>query len=695
MSIDEVIITEQLYNKTHLNNLIKKLTNLHIDSAQETKLKSINKCRNKTTAYGSISISYALSPSMPGRLGYGRYISNGAIGFEFLQTEIRNYICSEYYTDIDIVNCHPVIACQYSRLKFNRPLLNLEKYVANREFYFEIMKNKAKLSCEQVKELILRLMYNGPVMENITLPDLETINMPQEILDIKDDIKMLTKFIIASGEHQLLINHLTNIKKKNMNGSLLSFIFQTEERACLKAMIKCFIENSLRPDVLCYDGCLVRGKDISDECLREAEAKVKQDTGYDITLKVKPWDSLNIEELNEDETEYLQMKIKWEENHFYFSETNSIVAESKDGYRHYGIEHAMECFGNVWKLTGKDGKEESFLAKWRKDPKRRTITDFVYKYKEDCAHYEATLFTGFEYMCHENATYDPEVIERFNELLLNLGNGCPIQHQFLLKLFAFRIKKPFEKANICTIFTGPQGVGKDTVLEFMQIIIGRKYCSMYLSDTEFWEKHDTKKEGALMMYLQEAGVSTNKTNSNALKSRITAPYIDVNPKGLKSYKVPNMAMYFMTTNESSPVKMEENDRRYYLLRAGKKNMGNTQYWKNIYTKMNTPSWIWTLGKYLECINIDDFNPNEFPETEERAVMKEMGQCPEKIFLEQFDWADNKYSCTELYTCYVTFCIENKLPYRQTSNSFGRELTKYLNDLVKRRILDGKSVYCKV
>jgi phage/plasmid-associated DNA primase len=215
---------------------------------------------------------------------------------------------------------------------------------------------------------------------------------------------------------------------------------------------------------------------------------------------------------------------------------------------------------------------------------------------------------------------------------------------------------------------------------------------MYLSDTEFWEKHDTKKEGALMMYLQEAGVGANRRNSNALKSRITSPYIDINPKGMRSYKVPNMAMYFMTTNESSPVNMEENDRRYYLLRAGNKNMGNADYWKYIYENYNKPAWMYSLGKHLERIDLTGFNPNTFPDTQERIALKLLGKCPEKLFLQQFTWPEGSYTTSSLYKEYKVFCMDNDLAYRQSSPAFGKELVKYLNDLVERKVRDGYSVF---
>jgi len=39
--------------------------------------------------------------------GFGRY--NCSRGLQTFKREIRKYLCQEYYTDIDFVNCHPTI----------------------------------------------------------------------------------------------------------------------------------------------------------------------------------------------------------------------------------------------------------------------------------------------------------------------------------------------------------------------------------------------------------------------------------------------------------------------------------------------------------------------------------------------------------------------------------------------------------
>ena len=690
----------QMFNMTKMRLLCDNKGTL-IDKGQKVLLKSLRDNRNRQTLTGNINIIYRLTSTKPGEMGFGRYYGQKG-SLETIEKDIRGTLAQEFYSDIDIVNCHPTLMVQIAkRLDIQMP--GFEEYNTNRDTIIKTLAAQHNCFESTIKDIPIRIAYGGAIkFDNETkVNELQNLSSFPLWAVMKEDIERLYNKLKESDMDSKVAELLDYCKrqKNNVKGTFLSLILQTYERNCLEAIVSYFKENGMEVDVLCYDGCMVRSRDITDEMLLAAEEAVKEQTGFDIKLKIKPLIGISDEELNindevEEEVEYKNIKAEWETNHFYFKPNNTIVEFVKQKYNAYTIDHAMVAFNYLQLSNKKDDKKVLFIKKWLEDPTRRVVDEYVYKYAEDCLPNEATLFTGFAYQNMEECEESAEAVEKFNEILLNIANNSKEHFDFLTKLFAFRVQKPFEKANICTIFSGSQGVGKDTILEWMQSVIGRQYCAMYLSDTEFWEKHDTKKEGALMMYLQEAGVGANRANSNALKSRITSPYIDINPKGMKTYKVPNMALYFMTTNESSPIKMEEDDRRYYLLRAGEKNMGNIEFWNHIYGNMNKPEWVYSIGKHLERVDLTGFNANAFPETEERKVLKEMGRCPEKMFLEQFDWEGREFTCSELYKPYKSYCMDNDMQYKISSNSFGRELTKYLNKLLYRRNAAGVSKYYK-
>jgi hypothetical protein len=62
--------------------------------------------------------------------GFGRFYSS--IGLQFFQKDIRKYLSNGFYTDIDIVNCHPVILEQLFEMNSIETPEFLVEYNGNR-----------------------------------------------------------------------------------------------------------------------------------------------------------------------------------------------------------------------------------------------------------------------------------------------------------------------------------------------------------------------------------------------------------------------------------------------------------------------------------------------------------------------------------------------------------------------------------
>jgi hypothetical protein len=113
-------ITERTYRQSISRKALKNLHRVRKNFEKETadSLQSLHtKLRGNALRYEN-EISYTLCKSIPGKLGYGRYI--GARGsLETLERGIRGSLCSMYYEDIDIVNCHPVLIVQMAKRYYN------------------------------------------------------------------------------------------------------------------------------------------------------------------------------------------------------------------------------------------------------------------------------------------------------------------------------------------------------------------------------------------------------------------------------------------------------------------------------------------------------------------------------------------------------------------------------------------------
>ena len=95
------------------------------------------------------------------KCSYGRTFCRWSAGLQSLRKEIRHTLAKDYYIDIDIVNCHPVLLLQILKMKKYKNIKYLSKYVSNRDEYINLIIAKYNVSRDAAKQLFIRLMYGG------------------------------------------------------------------------------------------------------------------------------------------------------------------------------------------------------------------------------------------------------------------------------------------------------------------------------------------------------------------------------------------------------------------------------------------------------------------------------------------------------------------------------------------------------
>jgi len=680
-TIPEPFTCEQVFSRKGLGYLWDNRTLL--DESTLDILKKLWRNKKQGSLICKQTVEYKLSLSRFGKMGYGRYYSSGGAGLERLEKEARGTLCKDYYYDIDIANCHPVLLCQYAEREYDTDLIHLRHYVENREDVLrQISENR-----DEAKELVNKVLFGGKTDCLVLLP-------------ISTEITRFAKFLAKQTKWSELFEECK--KEDNRYASFLSFILQTEEVKCMLTMKKAFEERGWNADVQCYDGVMIRKKggaepEVTAECLEEIQACIESQTGYKVQLVNKPFISYDIEEsIEKKEGElmiaYKKMKNDWEKSHFYFKPTNTIVEINPSGsLSHYTIDHASEAF-NGWKLgTDEKGEPVSFLKKWRIDDTRRVIDSLVYKKPEDCKSNEASLFSGFVYQKVEPCE-NPEAITQFQDLLRAVSGDNETAYQYNLKWFARIIQDPFNKPGTALIFINKsQGTGKDTVCLWMKKILGN-HVAHYNDEASYWSPYDTRQEGAILVYLEEVGSGATKAKSAELKARLTSDTSTVNPKGVKAYSIPNMGAIVMTTNLTDPVRVEGTDRRFFPNYGSDRLRGNAEYWSKFYkaSKIDqqepNPAWLYPVGKWLESIDLSDFNPRMMPENEYKNEVIEMSEPTEESFIKQ--WTGENMPMNELYEAYKEWCITNSRSYTTSSATLGKNLMAYTRYYVKKRTSKG-------
>lgn len=206
----------------------------------------------------------------------GRLFAEGGVSLQSFCREIRHTIANEYYCDIDIVNCHPVILYHLC-VKHGIRCEFLKLYIDNREAIIkEIVKANSNITREDVKEIFISIQNGGII--------------PYQSLEHK------TKFIECYMKEMKNIvismfnQYNDNIKIKatfNKAGKTINRVFCIEENKILKAILDFFGVSDGDDAVLCFDGVMLPKGEYD---LAGCKAHVLETTGYDIQLKIKEMD---------------------------------------------------------------------------------------------------------------------------------------------------------------------------------------------------------------------------------------------------------------------------------------------------------------------------------------------------------------------------------------------------------------------
>ena len=282
--VTEPITTEQRYSRKQLGKIWAQREML--DASVVAILDSLYKNRNKGSIDGSTNVTYKLSTNKPGKLGYRRlYGSKGSL--ETLEGDCRGTICDDFYYDIDVVNAHPVILIQYAKEQYKLDLIEVKKYIDNRDDYLKKIDENRDIA----KTAIIKIMYGGK-------------NEYEFLVPFQTEILLITEKIWNNPIHAKLRAHCET--QPNSKGSFLSFILQTEERRIMLSMRDYFMNIGWSVDVLSYDGVMIRKNPcltFNKGLLEGAQTQIEYDTKYQVKLTNKKFNVMNLED-EQNDTEY-------------------------------------------------------------------------------------------------------------------------------------------------------------------------------------------------------------------------------------------------------------------------------------------------------------------------------------------------------------------------------------------------------
>jgi hypothetical protein len=279
---------EETFNATRLNWIIEnfeKVCEVLRPSKEDPDHAQLLK---QLRLYLACSYDYKREILYRQREGKGRYFAT-TYGLQGMPREIRGAICSEFYSDIDIVNCGPTILLNIcSKNDIETPIL--ADYVKDRSAFIKY----SRFGLAEFKELVIKRLYGGGPWQ---YDDEPAQALSDEITYIQSEIKKVPKFKDAynklkdaaqdgnedaEDEETLSLYGKANDGNNAIGKLINQLVFEAENQIMLKVYE--FVGKP-KNAVLCFDGIQLTN-DI-DYDLNEIADFVQNETGYVVNFKIK------------------------------------------------------------------------------------------------------------------------------------------------------------------------------------------------------------------------------------------------------------------------------------------------------------------------------------------------------------------------------------------------------------------------
>jgi hypothetical protein len=306
-----------------------------------------------------------------------------------------------------------------------------------------------------------------------------------------------------------------------------------------------------------------------------------------------------------------------------------------------------------------------------------------------------------------NFKYGENIVKRVTDFVLMLCNGDENVQNYLLRWIAAPLQKRGHRTNVMVIHkSAAKGVGKGL---FWAQFIGRKiyggidkarpHChSAYdqVKDIEYLVgNHNEGLIGKVWLNMDECGIFDGATKQNEkVKSMVTEDTIQVNQKYLTLMTYFNCLNFLLTSNKSDPIKVEHEDRRFFVVES------KTKQVKSFFTGLDgmrtflidRPETVKHFYAYLMQIPMGDFHEIDPPMTEAKQTSMSKHMPVEAKFLQALCLRLHILATVETRPLHVNVSADDsELQSKQCASE--KILT---NEFVvhKQAISDAFEFYCK-
>lgn len=328
---------------------------------------------------------------------------------------------------------------------------------------------------------------------------------------------------------------------------------------------------------------------------------------------------------------------------------------------------------------------------WLDWDKRREFAGLCFTPEREPRHNYYNLWRGFtvEPITRELATEEQKRgVDMFLEhALQNVCGNDKNLFKWLMGYFAHIIQRPYERPLTTLVFKGSKGTGKNVLCDRIGKLLGRNHYLVAQDGRYLTSNFNGHMDAALMLVLDEAFWSGDKSAEGKLKGVTTSEEIMIERKGKEPYMVDNLVRLVVIGNEDWLVPASADERRYGVFQMGEGRKQDTAYFAEMKDLIDNKGGAGLLLHYLKSFDLSEVDVNVAPKTE--ALMEQKvstfgpleawwhGSLKEGRLL-RYDFPSEEWearvSKATLRGAYKSYCLERNIrtKYDLDEITFGRK-----------------------
>lgn len=562
-----------------------------------------------------LKIKYNYSAKMRNN---GRLYAN--MGLQGLKKNLRGFLCRDFYIDYDMENCHVKIL-RYILLKYVFKN-DVAKFKETFNFIFHYSKNQELRQdilqqAECSKRDILEMMNNPNNWE-------QDNHIAQKIDDEFKEIQNLFWYN-CPAELMEKYSNFKNPNVKNKKGSWLNRLLTIYENKIVTKVYKYYEEKY--PDENRCSSIIFDGVHINHNIGDQVPVLNELTKEYGTTWAKKTFDN-SIEDSPEwlgrndlppyESFEYSFIRDKFEENHFMIENPLTFVKERMIKNKNFVSTYNQTDFKTIIKpiqyekRTKKGFEKVGIFEKWVTDPERRSYfkLDFIPVLgQEDETTYNT--FHGFDYHDYENRgfTYTDRLINIFRKQTLILTNYDVEAAEWIIKFFADLLQNPTRLPGVALVLKSGQGYGKDTLIDTISKLLGKEYMCRTANPEEIFGQFNSGLKDKIFLQLNELEGKDGFANKEKFKNLITENNTQINEKNMKRYTQSNFLRIIVASNNSTPIEIAIDDRRFVVCKAALEKPSQ-EHFNKYHACLEDDDCLFSLYKYLMEYDLKDIKPKD-------------------------------------------------------------------------------------